>query len=198
MKPMELIEQGRFLGEEFILWLWMRGLSEGGASGADGDLSSCFVDDAVVLQSERGEVKEIGLRKGNPAESREAFEAISRGMRPSKAKLRLLAGDMEWVFTLSAAGLDLSGLKLPPTQSKDPVGRISDRLFLLEEGAGHLERRFKRFLELRTVDPGAMEENLKSWVRSGLSGEVYADETAVETGVGTGVETHGNEVPWES
>ena len=49
MKPMELLEQGRFLGEEFILWLWMRGLTEGGTSGQSGDLSACFVDDAVQL-----------------------------------------------------------------------------------------------------------------------------------------------------
>ncbi len=183
LKPMELIEQGRFLGEEFILWLWMRGLAEGGASGQEGDLSSCFVDDAVMLQSEQGEVKEISLRKGNPAESREAFEAISRGMRPSRAKLRILAGDMEWVFTLQAAGLDMSGLKLPPTASKDPVGRITDRLFLLEEGAGHLERRFKRFLQARTGDPGALQESLKTWVRGGLSGSAFSDEA---------------EAPWES
>ncbi|MBL0210015.1 MAG: hypothetical protein IPQ13_03735 [Holophagaceae bacterium] len=182
-KPLELIEQGRFLGEEFLLWLWMRGLTEGGASGQEGDLSSCFVDDAVTLQSEQGEVKEISLRKGNPAESREAFEAISRGMRPVRAKLRILAGDMEWIFTLQAAGLDLSGLKLPPTASKDPVGRITDRLFLLEEGAGHLERRFKRFLPQRTGNPAAMQELLKSWVRSGLSGEAFSDQ---------------DETPWES
>ena len=45
MKPMELIEQGRFLGEEFLLWLWMRGLAEGGTSGLEGDQSACFVDD---------------------------------------------------------------------------------------------------------------------------------------------------------
>ena len=183
MKPLELIEQGRFLGEEFLLWLWMRGLTEGGTSGQEGDLSSCFVDDAVMLASERGDVKEISLRKGNPAESREAFEAISRGMRPVRAKLRILAGDMEWVFTLQASGLDISGLKLPPTASKDPVGRITDRLFLLEEGAGHLERRFKRFLHQRAGDPAAMLEALKSWVRSGLAG-VLVDS--------------GDDVPWES
>lgn len=182
-KPLELIEQGRFLGEEFILWLWMRGLEDGGASGQEGDLSSCFVDDAVMLQSEQGEVKEISLRKGNPAESREAFEAISRGMRPSRAKLRILSGDMEWVFTLQAAGLDLSGLKLPPTASKDPVGRITDRLFLLEEGAGHLERRFNRFLHHRAADPGSMLGTMKTWIRSGLSGAAFTDQA---------------EVPWES
>lgn len=170
MKPLELVEQGRFLGEEFLLWLWMRGLAEGGTSGLEGDLSACFVDDAVILVSERGDVKELSLRKGNPAESREAFEALSRGMRPSKAKVRLLSGDMEWTFVLNAASLDTSAMKLPPSQAKDPSGRVADRLFLLEEGLSHLERRFARFLELRTDDPSGVEDGLKEWVRQGLSG----------------------------
>ena len=179
MKPMELIEQGRFLGEEFLLWLWMRGLKDGGTSGLDGDHSACFVDDAVQLVTERGDVKELSLRKGNPAESREAFEALSRGMRPAKAKVRLLSGDMEWTFTLGAAGLEISTLKLPPTQAKDQQGRVADRLFLLEEGTAHLERRFQAFLEVRSQDADGLEEGLKDWVRAGLAG------------VGS------EEVPWE-
>ena len=179
MKPMELLEQGRFLGEEFLLWLWMRSQTEGGASGEEGDGSACFVDDAIQLASERGEVKEISLRKGSPAESREAFEALSRGMRPAKVKLRILSGDMEWVFTLTAATLDMGTLKLPPSTGKAPQDRLHDRLYLLEEGAGHLERRFKRFLRARAEDAEDMSTALKAWVRGGLAGA-------------------GGEVPWEA
>jgi recombination associated protein RdgC len=184
MKPMELVEQGRFLGEEFLLWLWMRGLAEGGTSGLEGDQSACFVDDAVQLVTERGDVKELSLRKGNPAESREAFEALSRGMRPAKAKVRLLSGDMEWTFTLSAAGLEISTLKLPPTQSKDNQGRVADRLFLLEEGMTHLERRFEAFLSARTQDPDELQEALRAWLRQGLEGLV---------GAGAGAD----DLPWQ-
>ena len=178
MKPMELIEQGRFLGEEFVLWLWMRGLDEGGTTGLEGDSSACFLDDTLVLVSERGDVKELSLRKGNPTESREAFDALSRGMRPSKAKVRLLSGDLEWTFMLNAATLDASAMKLPPSQAKDPSGRISDRLFLLEEGLSHLERRFAAFLEQRAGDAEGLCEALKAWIARGLQGET-------------------GEVPWE-
>ena len=169
MKAMELIEQGRFLGEEFLLWLWMRGLTEGGTSGRDGDTSACFLDDDVLLVTERGDVKELSLRKGNPPESLEAFEAISRGMRPCKAKIRILAGDNEWVFSLGAAQLEMSAMKMPPTQAKDLQGRASDRLFLLEEGTAHLERRFAAFLERRVNDASGLASELKAWVESGLS-----------------------------
>jgi len=170
MKPQELLERGRFLGEEFILWVWWRGLADGGTSGEAGDSSACFVDDSVQLVNERGEVKELSLRKGNPAESREAFEALSRGMRPSRAKLRILAGDLEWTLTLHADSLLAAALKLPPSQSKDPAGRAGDRLFLLEEGLGHLERRFQAFLRGRVTDPAGMEQGLCSWLQAGLQG----------------------------
>ncbi len=182
MKPLELMEQGRFLGEEFLLWLWLRSMTEGGASGEDGDGSGCFVDDSIQLVSERGEVKEISLRKGNPSESREAFEALSRGMRPSKMKLRLLSGDLEWVFTLSAATLDMGTLKLPPSTGKAPHERLHDRIFLLEEGAGHLERRLKIFLRTRAEGPEVLQESMRTWVRAGRSGE------AISAG----------EAPWEA
>jgi len=171
VKPLELMEQGRFLGEEFLLWLWMRSMTEGGASGEEGDGSGCFVDDAIQLTSERGEVKEISLRKGNPSESREAFEALSRGMRPSKLKLRILSGDLEWVFTLNAATLDMGTLKLPPSTGKAPHERLHDRLFLLEEGAGHLERRLKGFLRLRSEAADDLQESLRAWVLAGKAGE---------------------------
>jgi hypothetical protein len=176
------MEQGRFLGEEFLLWLWMRSMTEGGASGEDGDGSGCFVDDAIQLVSERGEVKEISLRKGNPSESREAFEALSRGMRPAKVKLRILSGDLEWVFTLNAATLDMGTLKLPPSTGKAPHERLHDRIFLLEEGAGHLERRLKGFLCARSQDSKGLQETMRAWVRAGRTGE------AMPAG----------EVPWEA
>lgn len=165
---MEVIEQGRFLGEEFLLWLWMRGLTDGGTSGKDGDLSACFIDDEVMLVSERGDVKELSMRKGTPQESLEAFEALSRGMRPCRAKVRMLAGDMEWVFALGAAQLEVSAMKLPPTQAKDLHGRVSDRLFLLEEGVSHIERRFAIFLEQRANAPGGLEKEFKDWIADAL------------------------------
>lgn len=181
-KALELVEQGRFLGEEFLLWIWLRGLRDGGTSGHEGDLSACFLEDSVMLQSERGDVKELSLRKGNPAESRAAFEALSRGMRPAKAKLRIISGDMDWTFSLAAATLDLSTLALPPVSSKDPQGRMADRLFLLEEGVGNLERRFRAFLHQRSEDADGLQEELRTWVRASLSGAGASEE----------------EVPWES
>jgi hypothetical protein len=164
-----ILEGNRAYGEEFLVWLWKRGIADGGMSGLEGDLSCCFVDDSVQLASERGDVKEVSLRKGNPAESQEAFEALARGMRPVRAKLRVLSGDLEWSFTLVASTLDLQALKLPTTASKDPTARLADRLFLMEEGVAHLERRYAAFLRAKAKDPGGVEASLKSWLRDSLT-----------------------------
>ena len=59
---------------------------------------------------------------------------------------------MEWTFLITSATLDVSTVKLPPTQAKYLQGRVADRLFLLEEGTGHLERRFAAFLALRAQE----------------------------------------------
>jgi len=179
MKPMELIEQGRFFGEEFLLWLWMRGLRDGGTSGLEGDQSALFVDDAVTLVNERGDCKALSLAKGNPAESREAFEALSRGFRPAKVKVRLLAGDMEWVLSLPADTLGFSG-KMPATQAKDIQGRFADRMFLFEEGQAHLDRRLLAFIGFRTQDPEALLVELQTWIRQGLTGLAGVEEVPWE------------------
>jgi hypothetical protein len=81
---------------------------------------------------------------------------------------------MEWTFTLGAAGLEISTLKLPPTQSKDNQGRVADRLFLLEEGMTHLERRFEAFLAIRSQEPEELQESMREWLRQGLKGLVGA------------------------
>jgi hypothetical protein len=158
----------------------MRGCAAGGTSGVEGDQTALFVDDAVQLVTERGDVKELSLRKGNPAESREAFEALSRGMRPARAKVRLLSGDMEWTATLDAAGLSFSALRLPPTASRDPQGRITDRIFLMEEATAHLERRYVHFLNLRVMDPDRLQADLRRWIQQGASDLGSEEEMSCE------------------
>lgn len=175
MKPLELMEQGRFLGEEMVAWLWYQGQVNGGASGLEGDQSALFMDDSVQLASERGDVKDLSLKKGNPSESREAYEAMSRGMRSYKAKMRLLSGDMEWTFTLASMSLGLSGITMPPSAGKSPHERLHDRIFLLEELYGHIDRRYRVFLKQRSEDPEALCKTLKEWIHHGLKGAIAGD-----------------------
>lgn len=167
-----------FLGEEFLMWLWMRGLAEGGKADDD-DETSAFLEDNLVLSGELRDAKEMTLSKGHPAESEDAFRGLLAGMRPLKAKVRVLNGDMQWTGTLTSA-LALSGLKLPPSASKDLFGLLSDRIFLMEEVTRHLENRFKAFLEARVGAPDAMREQLVAWAHRGVEGLVGETADAIE------------------
>jgi hypothetical protein len=186
LSAVELIEQGNFIGQEFLVWLWMRALNEGGTSGLDDDESACFIQSSLAFVGDTGELKKSTFN-GNPAESQEAFESLARGMRPSKAKLKIMAGDLEWSFTLSTHTLDISGLKLPPSTAKgEEMDRLQDRIFLLEECMTHLNRRYAVFLERRTTDPDGLKAELDEWIAKGCAGDIGKQPIPSEEDEGEG------------
>jgi len=155
-----------FLGQEFAMWLWRRGGGEGGQM-VDSDDSAMFGDDSIQLAAEHGMAKNVALKKGAPADSEAAFKALLEGMKPTKIKMRLLKGDMEWVFGLNALSFDISSMKLPPVQGKSDVEIAADRNFLIEEALGMFDRRYSEFLHER-MDSGAMTEVLTEWATNSL------------------------------
>lgn len=162
--PIALLPPKELLPSLYMLWLWKRGLEDGGMSGVDGDQSACFVEDRVSLASESGDVKAITLSKGNPAESLPAFEALARGMSPVSLRIRVLSGDMEWTATLGA-DLILRSVKLPPSQAKDPMGRLADRRFLIDELLAHMDRRLGQFVQAYAADGADLQADLQAWIQ---------------------------------
>ena len=163
MAASEALEKGRSLAEEFVLWLWCRGLTEGGASqGEDG--TAFLLGDSIQLHGDTGEVKEVTLRKGTPAESEEALSCLRSGMRPVKVKARYLDGELEWSFVLTAATLDLTPLKPPTIKARQVEDLAEVRLDLLERVYEALDQRFKEFLVQRIDDPAGFETGLRDWL----------------------------------
>ena len=157
------------MGSLFLAWLWRRAQEQGGTAN-DSDDTTLLFGDALKLVTDAGSVKEASLKKGEPIESHAALEALAEGMLPAAAKVRVLSGDLEWCFTLDL-NLRVSGLKLPKTTSSDMVGRVADRVFLLEELLGLLDLRFKEFLDTWDVGPDQLQEEVKAWGRRVVSAE---------------------------
>jgi len=157
------------MGQAFLAWLWRRAVEQGG-TGSEEDSTCVLLLDPMKLVGESGAVKEVTLKKGEPVESRAAMEALVEGMLPASLKLRLLQGDLEWIFTLDQH-LQISGLNLPKTNSKDMVARLADRTFLVEEACAAIDSRFKTFLqEVWVENYNSFLVDLKTWaVNNGIA-----------------------------
>lgn len=165
-----------FLGQEFAIWLWYRNAVEGGRR-VDDDGSSVLVDDSIQMAAEHGTAQNVTLKKGAPAESEAAYKALTDGMKPTKIKLRILNGDLEWLFTLNAQTLDFSSLKLPPIKGSNAVNYAADRMFLIEEALRFFDDRYAEFLHER-MDADAITQTLGEWAKMGLDERPDGDEDA--------------------
>jgi hypothetical protein len=111
MQFVDRVEKRRFVGREFLLWLWFESEAfEATLSTRQQGTFGLWVEKHLVLSVG----KEATRIKGTfPAASRESKEALSLGKLPEAAGLHLSLGDREVTFTLKAESLSLSGLALP-------------------------------------------------------------------------------------
>jgi hypothetical protein len=111
MQLVDRIEKRRFVGREFLLWLWFESEAfEATLSTKEHGTFGLWIEKHVVLSAG----KEATRIKGSyPARSREAKEALALGKLPESAGVHLSLGDREITFTLKGERLALSGLTLP-------------------------------------------------------------------------------------
>lgn len=176
---LESDERRTFLGRELAVWTWKQALVDGGRAKEE-DTSALFPADEIRLTGDNGSVKDVSLKKGNPCESGEAFEALAKGMTPTRFRMKLLDADMEWSFTLNTATMDPSGLKLPPVNAKSRMEVVMGRLALMNLWAEFMNLRLREFLEARRAEGGAeLAEVLREWIVS--TGTAIAEGTYQST-----------------
>jgi len=152
MDLIDLIEQRRFLGGEFLTWLWYRCDTEGGdfELPSIGSLGVSF-DDQLVLEAFLAESEQSRLSGASPCHSPEAKTALQSGKRVSKAKLRFLNEDREWVFVVSAADFTFSSVKVPAVL-KEEDERLLERVSLIDELSEMWAALYQLFLTQRLSD----------------------------------------------
>jgi hypothetical protein len=111
MQIVDRIEKRRFVGREFLLWLWFESeLFEATLSTQKHGSFGMWVEQQLVLSAG----KEATRIKGSfPGGGRDAKEALLAGKLPEVATFRLTWKDSDIAFTLKAEKLAVSGLKLP-------------------------------------------------------------------------------------
>ena len=175
MDLVDLIVEKRFLGQEFITWLWYKSEERGGTVllPGTGDIQLVF-EKHMLLEYGEGESFEKIICQGLQAELNEARTGLRMGKKLEQARIHLVQGEYEWHMTLKASLLEFRSVKLPKTMAASEEGetaeavegRLLDRIGMLETATRTVDELFRLFLEIRT-SPGAWQDELvriRQWI----------------------------------
>lgn len=167
MDLIDRINNTRFLGREFLTWLWFRSDKDDGLIrlGSDDSVELWF-DDKLVLAAADAAREQNTLKGETPTQSPEAKLALRMGKKVVEAKLRVIREQRKWSFGIKADTLALSGVKIPALLSREEDDQQYERFDLVEELNNILLGLYRAFIELRLdKDRWAAElESIRHWI----------------------------------
>ena len=161
----------RFLGNEFLTWLWYT-LENRSAQLAkiDADLSALEIGNRMVLENRRSEGVETITIKGDDAGLEEGLLALRKGALVTELNLIYRSGDNTWQFNIKGESLNLSSFKTPETagtqKQEDIVGAVLEKIFLYEKVILFIEGAFRHFVRLRISENWDKNNitQIKQWI----------------------------------
>jgi len=178
MDLVDIIAEKKFLGQEFLTWLWFKSEERGGAIflPGTGDIQVVF-EKHMLLESGKGESLERLICKGLQTELQEARTGLLMGKKLERARIYLARGDYEWRLTLSATLFEFRNVSLPRTvspgdeSSSEPMAweaGVLERIGMSEEVMHTIDELFRMFMKIR-VQPEWMYEKdgIKAWIAKG-------------------------------
>lgn len=163
----ELVEMNRFVGREFLLWLWFETeLYETNVRPSKGPACSIWLETQITLKNETEEAR---IKSPAAAAAPEAKQALQQGKLPQQARLHAIVGDHEFTWVMKAEELAIGALKIPAQlkEEGDKYEALYERMRLTEELEAVLEALYADFVTLRLAS--AWETNivpdLKRWAR---------------------------------
>lgn len=181
MDLVDLIAEKRFLGQEFLTWLWWKSEERGGTVDVPevGDVTLVF-EKHMLLEFGEGESSEKIICSGLQAELQEARTGLQMGKKLEQARIRLDYNNYEFSFTLAAALMEFRSVRLPKTEttesdkSENPEeveGMILERIFLFEELIRMVNKLFLMFLKVRVGDKWHDElPKIRVWINKAAVG----------------------------
>ncbi len=175
MDLVDIIEAKRFIGQEFLTWLWWKSEERGGSVdiAGYGDINLSFEKHLLLVYGE-GESAEKLICSGLRAELQEARTGLQIGKKLEQARIRITKGDLEYSFTFSATLMEFRNIRLPKTSAtedeqtgnrEDVEGAILERLYLLEELVQTFNTLFLKYLEIRLVQEWSSEvAKIRKWI----------------------------------
>lgn len=175
MDLVDIIAEKRFLGQEFLTWLWCKSEERSGAIDLPGigDISVAF-EKHLLLEYGEGDSHEKVICQGLQAELNEARTGLRMGKKLEQARIVLGRGEYEWIMTIKASMFDFKSVKTPKTMasqedSDDPMaveGKILEKIGLYEQALQLVDELFRLYLNVRLSSGWAAElARLSAWIR---------------------------------
>ena len=144
----------RFLGHEFLTWLWFVIETDPEALGkADPEMVSLSLGNRVVLENHRHNREEIITIRGAGAGLEEGLVSLKKGGKVTEINLVYCSAEYEWRFQLKGESLSISGLKTPRTgkveKAEDLEGAVLERIYLVERIVDLVYNLYGMFINLR-------------------------------------------------
>ncbi len=164
------LEEGRFLGYEFLTWLWFfTEVNDGPVKLADNRQAEVHLGETLTLTLP-GEGKERVVCTTQANALHEARTALRQGKLVEQTQVYLSVGDNEYSFTLDSSLWAIKGLKtpkqMPDYDKEDPDGQFLEKMYFLEEVASVLDVLYGKFLTER-LSPGwdtDMQPRIRQWI----------------------------------
>lgn len=173
LKSPHAMHEGRFLGYEFLTWLWFLTETQGGRVPLkEKAFASIALGERVVL-SRQDDGKERVICTTQAGALDEARTALRQGKMVEEAQWVVTSGDNEYVLGLDRDLWTVKGLKtpkqLPLSDEEDPDGRFLEKMFFIDEVLTVLDAAYREFLSLRLTSSWSSDvlPALKHWIHNG-------------------------------
>lgn len=175
MDLVDLITEKRFLGQEFLTWLWYKSEVRGGSIElpGEGDITVVF-EKHMLLESGEGESSEKIVCTGLQAELQEARTGLQMGKKLEQARIVIGHSNYEYSFTLGASLMEFRNVRLPKTEAteqqsgenrEEVEGMLLERIFLFEQLVRMVNSLFRLYLDHRLGSQWSEElEKIRTWV----------------------------------
>ncbi len=159
-----------FLGNEFLLWVWLQIDQHDGAVKTESmGRIELLIDKTLDLDCAYGQTGKDGLRGDGPTNMPEARDALRSGKLPRKCALSLVIGGEQFDLKLSAEDFTFSGTKLPEVEDADtPRVLFEERISLLRDLLKGWDALFETFLKLRCSSSwDGQKSHIRKWILAG-------------------------------
>lgn len=168
MELYERIEKTRFLGREFLVWLWWKTeLFEGAMTLPEAGACEVWLDDQLTLEARGESVEQSKLKGSSPSTTPEAREALRQGKVPTKARISITKGERDFSLAFDGESFTLSGCRTPALLQDEKEERFYERMYLIEELEEAVQELYKEFLTIRTSPKwdSDIAPAIRDWVR---------------------------------